>query len=885
VRIERVRLVNFLSHRDSVLEFDPHVNVIIGENGSGKSSILEAIYYALYGDALRGSIPSLFRREGTRTLSRLRVSLEFEAGGRRYSVHREASLVGRSAKTTECRLEDLGSRRILAEGPTAVKQEIVRLVGVDDKTFRSSVFVPQGEIGRILEEGPSERRRLFMELIGISDLDKLHDILKSLEKNFRKRVEDLKIFYNKMMEVKESIEELEREKKDSEVRLMDLKEKLKGVSATISEIAPKLDEARVAQSQLKIKGERLKELEEEIRRKEGEIASLREELRDLETLERMVESEEGLDEKVKLVQEIIEVESKIDEFRSTRRRLEELRDEMASLERQISDLEHVEGEYDSHRRELYNITAQANQLERELHDLSREIRELEGKLSGLPDGDPQAVSQRLRLLREDLDRTREKWGVEAGRRRMLEEELKLLRTAKGVCPTCGRPLEEGKRLELIAKKEREIERMASELETLERAIREKEREYRELEELYEKLRLRSEILDRLADLRTRLKETEAKLEGLKLSRAELEKRIGELERSLKIYREKLEKLRMIQGELRVLSAGRPLKEVFEVFDTGELEKRRDILIKEYLRRFGELPVFSPELLEGLQRELESLRQARIRLAELKGKKERLELLEKDVEGLRQSADRIRRDIRDLEKKVENLEVLEKRYSELEDERDRMVRETSSLESTVVRIGRELDILKKDLAEYERKVREMERLQRAVGLVSQIRELLRIGIKQRYNERVLAYLKGRMPRLLSDLGLDFVGVELDGDLNLRLSTSQGSTMTYRELSGGEKVLVSLAFRLALLHILGASDSGGIREPLPLILDEPTTHLDDEHRGMVIEALRRYYYRILDEAVPQMIIVSHYPEFKNVANRIFTVSKKEGISSVFQSSAQQ
>jgi len=577
VRIERVRLVNFLSHRDSVLEFDPHVNVIIGENGSGKSSILEAIYYALYGDALRGSASSLFRREGTRTLGRLRVLLEFEAGGRRYSVHREASLVGRSAKTTECRLEDLGSRRILAEGPTAVKQEIMRLVGVDDKTFRSSVFVPQGEIGRLLEEGPSERRRLFMELIGISDLDKLHDILKSLEKSFRKRVEDLKIFYNKMVEVKESIEKLEREKSDSEARLRDLKRKLKEVSATMSEIAPKLDEARVARSQLRVKGERLKELEEEIRRKESEIAGLREELGDLETLERMVEGKEGLDEKVKLVQEIIEVESKIDEFRSTRRRLEELRDEMASLERQISVLEHVEGEYDSHRRELYVITAQANQLERELQDLTREIRELEGKLSALPEGDPEEVSQRLRRLREDLDRTRERWGVDAGRRRMLEEELKLLRTAKGVCPTCGRPLEEGKRLELIAKKEREIVRIASELGSLERAIEEKEKEYRELEGLYEKLRLRSEILDRLADLRTRLKETEAKLEGLRLSKAEMEGRGGELERSLKIYKEKLEKLRMIQGELRVLSAGRPLEEVFKEFDTGELERRRDIL--------------------------------------------------------------------------------------------------------------------------------------------------------------------------------------------------------------------------------------------------------------------------------------------------------------------
>ncbi|MEM0506247.1 MAG: AAA family ATPase, partial [Thermosphaera sp.] len=58
--IRRVILEDFLSHKDSNIQFDEGVNVIIGENGAGKSSILEAIYYALTSEKWRaGKIEDL----------------------------------------------------------------------------------------------------------------------------------------------------------------------------------------------------------------------------------------------------------------------------------------------------------------------------------------------------------------------------------------------------------------------------------------------------------------------------------------------------------------------------------------------------------------------------------------------------------------------------------------------------------------------------------------------------------------------------------------------------------------------------------------------------------------------------------------------------------
>ena len=59
--ITSVKLHNFLSHKDTELSFDNGVTVFIGENGAGKSSIIEAITFALFGKTRRGAIEDVIR--------------------------------------------------------------------------------------------------------------------------------------------------------------------------------------------------------------------------------------------------------------------------------------------------------------------------------------------------------------------------------------------------------------------------------------------------------------------------------------------------------------------------------------------------------------------------------------------------------------------------------------------------------------------------------------------------------------------------------------------------------------------------------------------------------------------------------------------------------
>src|SRR6476619_4816095 len=88
MRLNSLRLVNFRQHADSYITFDTGLTGIIGANGSGKTTILEAIAWALYGqDAARG------KKETIRSLragagAKVKVELDFDLGGHRFRVER-----------------------------------------------------------------------------------------------------------------------------------------------------------------------------------------------------------------------------------------------------------------------------------------------------------------------------------------------------------------------------------------------------------------------------------------------------------------------------------------------------------------------------------------------------------------------------------------------------------------------------------------------------------------------------------------------------------------------------------------------------------------------------------------------------------------------------
>jgi exonuclease SbcC len=136
---------------------------ITGPTGSGKSSLVDAITYALFGQAPRvgRGIKDLISQGS----DRVRVSLEFSAEGRRYRVHRSSARKGQSPIQLE-RFDDSEDEwKPIADKASDVTAEIERLLRLDYEAFIRSVLLPQGEFQEFLAGDRDQRRKVLDRLL------------------------------------------------------------------------------------------------------------------------------------------------------------------------------------------------------------------------------------------------------------------------------------------------------------------------------------------------------------------------------------------------------------------------------------------------------------------------------------------------------------------------------------------------------------------------------------------------------------------------------------------------------------------------------------------------------------------------------------------------
>ena len=161
MRLHRLQLQNFRQHADSVVAFDIGLTGIIGTNGSGKTTILEAIAWALYGNsATRGTRDSIrFARAAPR--SPVRVELDFELAGHRYRIVRGL---------TNAELYLDGAEQPIANSITGVNELLQRRLGMSRAEFFNTYFTGQKELNVMAAMGPSERAQFLSRVLGYEKL-------------------------------------------------------------------------------------------------------------------------------------------------------------------------------------------------------------------------------------------------------------------------------------------------------------------------------------------------------------------------------------------------------------------------------------------------------------------------------------------------------------------------------------------------------------------------------------------------------------------------------------------------------------------------------------------------------------------------------------------
>ena len=264
-----IKLHNFISHNDTTLVFNKGITIFVGHNGSGKSSVIDAITFALFGEHTRKSNKNIVRRGSSSAY----VHLNFSIGSREYSAYRH---LGNSGETVSARFELISygtnnnhsnskintTKRIIISGERrqfgeSMSAEIAKVLGMDYKKLRIAAIVQQGELSKIIESSPKEFKELLNSLIGIDRLDLAYQTMHDVINGFRERLRDHNGgFDDKQIElVKKGIEQKTANLSDAEHILNQLKNhsneielKLYSIEKEIERIEPLILQGRELQT-------------------------------------------------------------------------------------------------------------------------------------------------------------------------------------------------------------------------------------------------------------------------------------------------------------------------------------------------------------------------------------------------------------------------------------------------------------------------------------------------------------------------------------------------------------------------------------------------------------------------------------------------------------
>jgi len=331
MKLQRLRLVNFRQHADTELAFGNGITGIIGPNGSGKTSLLEAIAWAIYGNvAVRGDKDSI-RNMRAKARAPVRVELEFALGSHSYRVER-------GLNTAEL-YQDGG---VVANSLKEVTNRLQRVLGMTHGEFVNTYFTGQKELAVLADATRPERAAFLSRVLRHEQLTLAQERIRDRRNGLSHEVEGLETGLP-------SQAELEKERKAAETRLVDARKAATTAAADRTKAQQALAEEEPRWKQWVERRERTLSLHGDLRVAEQGVVVARQEFQRLD--KELAEALAAREELRKLDAEVAPI---------------------TKLKKELAELDRLHREDAARREEQAKLT----ELTRNLNVLDRRIAEL-----------------------------------------------------------------------------------------------------------------------------------------------------------------------------------------------------------------------------------------------------------------------------------------------------------------------------------------------------------------------------------------------------------------------------------------------------------------------------------------------------------------------------
>ncbi len=894
--ITHLSLENFKSYAEERITFQPGTNAIIGSNGAGKSSIVEAIGFALFDHRGAGLASRL--REGADS-GRVVVGLVSSFDEREYEIERRFS----ERTTLRYRVHDVELEQVVAEGNEEVQAWIHEHLKVDptavlDTLFENTIGVPQGTFTAPFLLPPSQRKGVFDPLLQVDDYQRASDRLRETVRYLSEQAGALGVEMARLEERLKALPGLcaESEALQGSVRMLTerslaLREDLDAASGALAaldkaEAAVRSAEGRWERARATAEGQRrmleaardaVAEAEEArdviARARVGHAAYAREEGR-LDALEAQRAIRDHLRQEQSRVAQgrarTVERLARLSEALQGVAEAEARMVALAPLVAQQADLERALAEAEGAARDLRAAQRREADAGEEWRRSRAEREALAGRMA--EGATLEAELGRLQARREEtVAREREAREAhataQAERGRLARQSEALADAALARCPVCEGELTPAHRAELLARNEsemvalgRRIQACAATLNDCTRAIRGCEREANALQQRLRALptaddlaRAEAEEARRLAALEARRSEARALAgapERVEARRGELAA-LGDPRREHQRCEDQVGQRGRLEAEESAAraadqDAGRRLSDLDEALRAHEgldaaLSETR--AAREHYR--ADHDAYLAHETTARQYEARRARQEALATELAEGEAEAARLAEehriavaaydaREHTAVRARAEGVRQELAGC-------------AAQLTERRTRL----GAVEAEVVRL-REAE---KELAACRDRA---DGLQRLTRMVEAIRQWLRKAGPY-ITQQLVLQISREASAFYGDIMADHSGrLQWSEDYEVALEV-KGQHRSFRQFSGGEQMIAALAVRLALLREISAVDIA--------FFDEPTAHLDPERRESLAERIMQV------KGLAQMFVISHDDTFERVAQSYVRIVKDD------------
>jgi exonuclease SbcC len=896
-----LQLQDFKSYEDALIEFASGTNAIVGHNGAGKSSILEALGFALFGYKPEGINQGDLVREGANSAT-ITVTFASSRDERAYQVIRRVG----SSNRYEIFDPELGVR--VCNGTDDVQDFLREHMGIDPEVkladfFANAVGVPQGSFTSAFLLTPANRRSVFDPLLRVEEFKNAVEKLREPARLLAERKQALDVTISGLSARLERLPALRQEAADLTQAIARNRTALAQVQADLAQvsqerasqeeqrqiIADLLGRVEQARSQLQnwqqqeaTARKRLAEATQAAQivaeNEAGHRAYIQAQARQGELNEQSRQRQALRDERGGLLRKLSALEARLEGWRQSLAEAQAAQGEAAELAPAAARQEQLEADLQTARSQASQLADLRGQVDRQAAQVAQQekalatMRSQVAEAQKVEDDLAQARGQEGELNQELRRQTEALGGFKPEADRIKEQNEGLAKGDGSLCPVCEQPLDDAHRAGLIQRNEEALDRLRQEW---------------------------KQVKDRIGQLEAQQAEAKKRIAGG-------EARLRKLPRSAEADRaaQALADLQAQLGELtsRVDTLGDPAAQVEQLAqalaDLGDPRSRRAAASRTAAKgeKLAQEVAGGEAELAHLSEQVAALDQALTAFASLDGE---LAQVSQALGDHQTADDRYRRHQQLAQQQAERQQELASAAASLaqaeaglaereaahaaqasafdqaafvelmaheQDLRSRL----GSLEGQLSQQEQRSQVLAAEEGQLTAQQAELESAQAGQALLTaqaetleQLRKILREA-GPFVTQALVQQISHQASQLFGEIMQDFTRRLRWAEDYAILLEVDGRERQFSQLSGGEQMSAALAVRLALLQEMSELNVA--------FFDEPTTNLDEERRS----ALARQIVNI--QGFNQLFVISHDDAFEQATENLIRIRKVNGVSVV-------